>query len=275
MNDAEITQNADAIISAMDTVSSIAPISVAHSAFGLDDGYRVAAALTGLRNARGERPIGWKIGFTNQTIWDEYGVHAPIWGPMYNTTLAHVDPAEGTAQCRVSTLVEPRIEPEIAFRLASTPSPGMDDDALMACVDAVAHGVEIVQSVFPQWRFTAADTVAAGAVHGCYCCGPLVPVSSQERSRWVAMLRNFEIGLSQEGRDVDRGSAVNILDHGPLEALRHFVRGHAKHSAGAPLEPGQIVTTGTITRAFPVQASQSWRTEVHGLPLPGLELVLT
>ena len=33
-----------------------------------------------LRIARGERPLGYKIGFTNRGIWDRYGVHAPIWG---------------------------------------------------------------------------------------------------------------------------------------------------------------------------------------------------
>ena len=39
------------------------------------------------REARGERPIGRKIGFTNRTIWAEYGVYAPIWGYVYDGTV--------------------------------------------------------------------------------------------------------------------------------------------------------------------------------------------
>src|SRR3712207_7701374 len=57
------------------------------------------------RMTRGERALGWKIGFTNRTIWDEYGVHAPIWGPMYDSTLQFVDPAEGAVPCSLAGLV--------------------------------------------------------------------------------------------------------------------------------------------------------------------------
>src|SRR5436190_466569 len=49
--------------------------------------YRIAAEIRDLRLARGERIVGRKIGFTNRTIWDEYGVHAPIWGYVYDRTL--------------------------------------------------------------------------------------------------------------------------------------------------------------------------------------------
>src|SRR4051794_30364476 len=69
--------------------------------------YRIAAEIRDLRLARGERVVGRKIGFTNRTIWDEYGVHAPIWGYVYDRTLHDLnEPA------RVADLVEPRIEPE-------------------------------------------------------------------------------------------------------------------------------------------------------------------
>lgn len=61
----------------------------------------------------------------------------------------------------LAPFVEARIEPEIAFGLRAAPEPGMDERALLDCVAWVAHGFEIVQSLYPGWRFTAADTVAA------------------------------------------------------------------------------------------------------------------
>ena len=66
-----------------------------------------------------------------------------------------------TAGFSLAGLAEPRIEPEIVFRLAAAPTPDMDERALLGCIDAVAHGFEVVQSIFPGWGFTAPDAVAA------------------------------------------------------------------------------------------------------------------
>ena len=79
-------------------------------------------------------------------------------------------------------LAEPRIEPEIVFRLAAAPTPGMDERALLGCVDAVAHGFEVVQSIFPGWGFTAPDAVAAFGVHGALLLGPWHPVAAHEEA---------------------------------------------------------------------------------------------
>jgi 2-keto-4-pentenoate hydratase len=40
--------------------------------------YQDALAVRGLRVARGEQPVGFKVGFTNRTIWERYAVFAPI-----------------------------------------------------------------------------------------------------------------------------------------------------------------------------------------------------
>ena len=151
----------------------IAPLAARLPGFGLDQAYQVTAALRRIRQARGERPIGRKIGFTNRTIWDEYQVYAPIWGDMYATTVQEM---AGSTTLDLTPYLEPRIEPEIAFGLTRAPEPGMDEAALLGCIGWVAHGFEIVHSLFPGWRFAAADTVAAFALHGAYCLGPQRPI---------------------------------------------------------------------------------------------------
>lgn len=273
INDADAERIAGLILAAGDQTRSISPITEGLPGFGLADAYRVSAVITRLRIARGERPVGWKIGFTNETIWDEYGVHAPIWGPMYSSTAAEVEPAGGSV-CQIGALVEPRIEPEIALRIASPPHPDMDERDLFGCVGAVAHGFEIVQSVFPGWRFKAADTVAAFALHGCYRHGSLVAIAAAERERWREILAEFSIVLSRDGVEIDRGVGRNVLGGGPLTALRHLVRGLAEFSCGYALHAGDLVTTGTVTRAFPVKPGERWTTRVEGLPLPGMDMLL-
>ena len=57
-------------------------------AFDMTAAFAVADALRQLRIARGEKPVGYKIGFTNRSIWERYGVHQPIWGPVWDSTRA-------------------------------------------------------------------------------------------------------------------------------------------------------------------------------------------
>ena len=271
--DGERAAIAERILAAGDAASSVPPITDEIAGFDLADAYGVSAMVTRLRVARGERPVGWKIGFTNRTIWDEYGVHAPIWGPMYSSTVEEGDPAAGPLLCPIGRLVEPRIEPEIALRIAAIPDAGMDERALMSCVDGVAHGFEIVQSIFPGWIFKAADTVAAFALHGCYRHNPFVRIGAADQDDWRGMLSGFRIELSRNGDPIDTGIAANVLGGGPLSALRHLVRGLAEQPGDHGLLPGDIVTTGTVTRAFPVFPGERWSTRLTGLKLPGMSIV--
>ena len=264
-------QIAGEIMEAWAAHKQIASITARLPGFGLDESYQVTAALRRIRQARGEQPVGRKIGFTNRTIWDEYRVYAPIWGDMYATTAQACD---GSAVLDLSPYLEPRIEPEIAFGLAHAPEPGMDEADLLGCVGWVAHGIEIVHSIFPGWRFAAADTVAAFALHGAYRLGPRVPVTAMPAADWLHALTQFEISLYRNDALIDRGQAKNVLD-GPLSALRHLNDLLTVDHHNPPLAAGEIITTGTVTRAFPVAPGERWRTELHGLDLTPMQIRFT
>lgn len=259
---------AEEVLAAYDARRQIAPFSQRPGGLDLALAYRVTAALRRLRGQRGEKPVGRKIGFTNRTIWAEYGVYAPIWGDMYGTTLR---PLEPDARFDLSPLLEPRIEPEIAFGLARAPEAGMDEAALLSCIAWIAHGFEIVQSIFPGWRFAAADTIAGFGLHGAYLLGPRRFLRDRPETDWLASLSRFEIALERDGAEIDRGSAANVLG-GPLSALRHLVELLSRDIVNPPLAAGEIVTTGTLTRAFPVAAGEHWRTHLTGIPLDGIAI---
>ena len=257
-------------LEAMDGARQIAPFSVRFPGLTLEDAYRILARLCELRTARGERVIGRKIGFTNRTIWPEYGVYAPMWGFVFDATVRDLPPPRQAAQhpLTLALFAEPRIEPEIVFRLAAAPSPDMDETALFGCIDWVAQGFEIVQSVFPGWKFTPVDTVIANGLHGALLLAPRHPAGFGSATDWVSNLACFEIDLLRDGTVVDRGHAANVLD-GPLSALRHLVGLLARDPVNSPLAPGDIVTTGTLTRAFPISPGESWGTRLHGIELGG------
>lgn len=264
--------HARTILAAHEHRRPIPPLTGWDPALDLPAAYRVAAEVRRLREARGERPAGRKIGFTNTTIWERYGVGAPIWGHVYDTTLRDRDALTGPVA--LAAFVEPRIEPEIVFGLARAPEPGLDAAALLACCDWVASGFEIVQSLYPGWRFAAPDTVAAFGLHGMLVVGERVPVARADPRAWIGGLESFTADLLRDGAVADCGGGRNVMGTGPLAALAHLVDVLANDPAAPPLAAGEVVTTGTLTDALPVAAGQVWRLRLAGLPLPGLDLAL-
>jgi 2-oxo-3-hexenedioate decarboxylase len=252
----------------LDSGRQVAPFSSRLPRFDLDDAYRVTAAVRQMRETRGEIPLGRKIGFTNRTIWDEYQIGAPMWGYIYNRTVR--DLADLGTTVSLAGLAEPRIEPEIIFGLAMAPEPGMDERALLGCIDWVAHGFELVQSIFPQWEFTLPDTVAAYGLHGMLLVGPRHTLV-EHGGDWLGNLSTFGIDLTRDGTVIDQGRAANVLG-GPLSALRHLVEVLASDPVNPPLAAGEIVTTGTLTRAFPVAPGETWTTELSGIALDGIAI---
>jgi 2-oxo-3-hexenedioate decarboxylase len=58
----------------------------------------------------------------------------------------------------------------------------MDERTLLESIDWVAHGFEVVQSVFAGWQFSAPDAVAAFGLHGALLIGPLIGSGRMPRS---------------------------------------------------------------------------------------------
>jgi 2-oxo-3-hexenedioate decarboxylase len=181
-----------------------------------------------------------------------------MWGYMYDRTV--LDLARAGDGFSLARFAEPRIEPEIVFGLARAPAPDMDEAALFGCIEWIAHGFEIVHTIFPGWK----DTIAACGLHGALLTGPRHKPDS--RDDWQRRLAEFEIDLYRDGALADHGRAANVLG-GPLSALRHLVGLLGADRANAPLAAGEIVTTGTLTKALPIAAGEAWHTVLKGIPL--------
>ena len=236
----------------------------------LGEAYERALSVRQLRLRRGEQPRGYKIGFTNRTIWDRYGVYAPIWGTVWNTTLSF---CEGEGELALAGTCQPRIEPECVFGLKATPPARASLDALLACIEWMAPGFEIVQSHMPDWKFNAADTVADGGLHARLLVGRRIPVQAGDAAAFDAALAADRIVLTRDGQRVDEGMGSNVLD-GPLHALAYFLTA-LRDCPGAPdLQPGDVVTTGTWTDAYAVQRGETWRAD-FGAPLAPISVRFT
>ena len=269
-NTAKTEDLARSLLDAYDRACCVPLPSSAPGGIDTATAYSVAERLRQLRLARGERQVGWKIGFTNRGIWERYGVYEPMWAPVWDSTTELLDAPSCVLSLR--GLSQPRLEPEIAFGLARDPRPAMSLEELRDCIAWAAHGFEVVHTHFDGWRFTAPDTAADFALHGRLRVGPRVPVHD-----WPTMgadLAALRVELACDGEAKDRGVASIVLD-GPLHALKAMVEAMAKTTPFWSIRAGEVVTTGTITDAWPLAPGQRWSTIVSEPRLQGLALQTT
>ena len=257
---------ADQIKAAQDQCKSILPFTSRFADFGNDEAYSVAQLIHDMRIKEGAVPVGRKIGFTNPEMWSIYGVREPIWGYIYDTTVVQLTGSE--FQCRIGQFAEPKIEPEIVLHFRTAPSPNAETDEILASIDWIAHGIEIVQSHFPGWNFQAADTIADGGLHATLIVGKPMEVK-RLGSGVAADIENFTVTLTCDGVKCERGKGSNALGS-PLKAAGHLIDVLAKQPNASALQTGEMVTTGTLTAARPICPGQTWSTNLKGVALSGI-----
>jgi 2-oxo-3-hexenedioate decarboxylase len=263
----DATDLAAELIDLHDRPRLVPPFSARYPGLTADSGYAAARKLHAHRLAQGWKAAGRKIGFTNRTIWPRYGVYEPMWGTVYDKTL--IFSQNNSATVSLSNLVQPRIEPEICFRMTARPPATRDPQALLGCIEWIAHSVEIVQCHHPEWKVTIADGTADNGLHGRLILG--TPVAVERISGLAAALPFLKVDLLKNQEKKDQGIGSNVLGS-PLLALSFLMELLEKHPDAPPLEAGEIVSTGTLTDAHPVAPGERWSTDFHGFAVRGMEI---
>jgi 2-oxo-3-hexenedioate decarboxylase len=198
----------------------------------LAEAYEVQRLSVERRLQRGEVRTGVKMGFTSKPTLEQLGLRAPIWGRLTSGML--VDDA---ATIDPSRYVRPRVEPEIAFRLARPLSGRVTLPEAAAAIDGVAPALEIIDSRYENFTFSLSDVVADNVSASGYVLGPWFDPQVDAG--------NLGMVLEIDGRPV-HGSSAAILDH-PLRSLVAAARLVAE--AGETLRAGDVVMAGSATAA--------------------------
>ncbi|MGA8918867.1 MAG: hydratase, partial [Pseudolabrys sp.] len=111
---------------------------------------------------------------------------------------------------------------------------------------------------------------AANAMHGALLIGPRHDIGTNAKE-WLRALAQFEVELYCDGKLMERGRGSNVLE-GPISAVRYLVELLARDPNNPPLAAGEIVSTGTLTRALPVKAGETWTTKLKGIALEDVSL---
>ena len=259
---------ADALIDVNERAATMTPMSETTPDFDSAAAYAVLDLITSRRTRNGWTPAGRKIGFTNRTIWELYGIERPMWAPVWEQTVRHAD--ANMAALSLARLVQPRIEPEVVFKLRRPVAAVDRPEDLIDAVEWIAPGFEIVHCHFPGWRFALADCTADFGLHGALVVGTPVEVNDSNAAAIVASLPEFELALARDGTVVDRGVGANVLG-GPVHALAHLVDVLADRPDHS-LQAGEIITTGTVTDAQAILPGETWTSDYGVLGLDGLTI---
>lgn len=257
MATAEETQEAaDRLITAFEERTPCEPVRDLIGPSDIAAAYDVQQIVTAHRLAGGVEVIGRKIGLTSKAIQEQVGVDQPDFGYLFSD----MGVADG-GETPMETLIQPRVEAEIAFVLGADLDGDLTDETIRAAIDHAVFSLEIVDSRVAGWDITVADTVADNASSGTYVLG------SRRLSLDEFEPRDTVMSMSVNGEVVSTGTGVACLGD-PLLALEWLAR--TAKDFGEPLRAGQLVLSGAlgpmvaVTGGDTVEASL---TSTDGAPL--------
>ncbi|WP_372733488.1 2-keto-4-pentenoate hydratase [Nocardioides sp.] len=232
------------------------PCAAVRDLIGTDDlaaAYAVQQGLVRARLAGGVTVVGRKIGATSEAVQNQLGVDQPDFGYL----LSDMDVS---AQDPISmrTLVQPRVEAEVAFMLGRDIDMAEDDitlEAVRDCVDVALPALEIVDSRIENWDIGFTDTVADNASSGLYVVG------SEGRSLDDLEPREVTMSLTINGEVRSSGNGAACLGD-PLEALRWLAVQASRFND--PLRAGQIVLSGALGPFVPFAAGDLVEASISG-----------
>lgn len=204
----------------------------------MDDAYAIQERITADRLAQGDTAIGWKLGYTSVAMRQQMGIAQPNFGPLSFGML--VRDGEDVA----GRFMQPRVEPEIALRFADDIPPDADRTAVLGAVGGAYAALEIVDSVWTDYRFRIEDNTADGSSAAGVVIGPELPLD-----------RIAEIGVVLHVDGDEHGSGVGSDASGhPVDGVVWLAEQLAVRGAG--INAGDLVITGGLTAApFLVEGS--------------------
>ncbi len=230
----------------------IAPLSTEEPALTTVEAYAIQSAWFEQRIATGERLVGRKIGLTSQAMQQQLGVDQPDYGFLLDTMVV---PSHETLA--FERLIQPRIEPEIAFWLAADlRGPGVTIEQVIQATRGVSAALEVVDSRIAHWRITLIDTIADNASSARVIVSEqIVPINTFDLAKvGVTMIRN--------GQEVGSGTGAAVLGH-PAAAVAWLANKLSEFGIG--LEAGQLVLPGAMCAAVSVVQGDTFHAAFDGL----------
>jgi 2-oxo-hept-3-ene-1,7-dioate hydratase len=242
LSDGMVHDAALALWQAERTRTPMGQLSLQHPDMTIEDAYAIQRVFVETKLAEGRRVVGRKIGLTSRAMQQAVSINEPDFGALLDDMVF-----QDGAEIPIERFIRPRVEVELAFVLGEPVSgPGCTWLDVLRAVEYVVPALEIldarVQMTDPSTGHTRTivDTIADNAADAGVVIGgrPIRPFDVD--IRWISAL------LYRNGVIEESGVAAAVLNH-PANSAAWLANKLARY--GVPLEPGQLIMTGSFTRA--------------------------
>lgn len=213
--------------------------------------YAVQRLLTEDSLARGRRIVGHKIGLTSAAVQRQLGVDQPDSGVLF----ADMEVASGSTVA-TGTLLQPKLEAEIAFILADDLDGDLSESRIKAAAGIALPAIEIVDSRVRNWSISIVDTIADNGSAALFVLGAEVAAAAD------LDFASRTMQLTQDGVTVSTGRGSDCLGS-PLNALHWLAR--TAQVNGSPLRAGHIVLSGALGPMVPVCPGSTYVAQINGI----------
>jgi 2-keto-4-pentenoate hydratase len=216
------------------------------------DAYRIQLENVNRRVTSGEKLIGVKIGLTSQGMQKMMNVNVPDYGHLFHGMLL----TEGQG-CRISQLIQPRVEGELSFCLNKTlKGPGITVADVYEATGYVVPSIEIVDSRIKDWNIKLQDTIADNGSSARLVLGSGIKTIESVDMRLTGMT------LEKNGQLVNSGTTAEVWGN-PAAAVACLAEMLSEFDM--ELKAGSIVMTGALTAACPVEAGDLVTVSFYGM----------
>jgi 2-keto-4-pentenoate hydratase len=220
--------------------------------------YAVQQGLVQARIAGGATVVGRKIGATSEAVQRQLGVDQPDFGYLLDEMDVSDAARDGGGPISMQSLLQPRVEAEVAFRLARDIDVPEDEITLgfvRSAVEVALPSLEIVDSRIADWQIGFTDTVADCASSALFVVG------TEGRPLTELEPREVEMSLTINGEVRSSGSGAACLGD-PLEALR-WLAVQARRF-GDPLRAGHLILSGALGPFVPFAPGDRVEASISG-----------
>jgi 2-oxopent-4-enoate/cis-2-oxohex-4-enoate hydratase len=247
-----LTSLGDELYDALVECRVVEPLTSRHPGLTIAHAYAIQQRLIARRLAAGEEVVGKKIGVTSQAVMNLLGLGQPDFG-MLTKSMWHRDGDAIAAR----TLIQPKAEAEIAFRLKrDLKGPGVTPGDVLGATETVLACFEIVDSRIRDWKIRIQDTVADNASCGVFVVSETAVDPSQVDLRTCAMT------MEKNGVVVATGDGSATMGS-PLNAVAWLANEMGR--LGVTLRAGEIVLSGALGAMVPVVAGDTLRMNIAGI----------
>jgi len=161
----------------------------------------------------------------------QMGIDQPNFGPLTDQMVLD----DGALLPR--TVVQPKVEPEVALRFARPLTGECSIEEVLDATETAHACLEIVDTVWTDYRFRIEDNTADGSSAAFICIGSPIP---------IATINTVTVELRRNGEPVGHGVGADASGH-PALGVVWLAAQLAEQGTG--IRAGDIVITGGLTRA--------------------------